>query len=116
MSSQSARAPVTTTQYQPYIDAHADLSATTLTTYRTQLAHIRAILAIFGDPAYTDEPPAGPAGQRQREMKDEVGRLMGVMQELGSPPEEVMGEMPEGFVSLHEGGGEGGGQEADLGM
>jgi peroxin-19 len=30
----------------------------------------------------------------------EIVRMVGEMQELGGPPTEIMGELPEGFVSL----------------
>lgn len=49
---------------------------------------MKQILAVFRKPNYSDTDD-GP----------EVARLVGEMQDLGGPPKEIMGDMPEGFVS-----------------
>jgi hypothetical protein len=50
---------------------------------------VREIVAVFRRPTYTEEGP------RSEEIRLEVQALMGRMQDLGSPPAEVMGEMPD---------------------
>lgn len=52
---------------------------------------MKQILAVFKKPDYSDE-----------EDGKEVGRLVGEMQDLGGPPQEIMGDLPEGFVSQVE--------------
>lgn len=48
---------------------------------------------MFRQPTYTEDGPRGEA------IRSEVQALMGRMQDLGSPPAEVMGEMPD-FVRI----------------
>jgi peroxin-19 len=43
----------------------------------------------FRKPGYSDDKDG-----------KEIVRMVGEMQELGGPPTEIMGELPEGFVSL----------------
>lgn len=45
---------------------------------------------MFKKPGYTDE----------KDGKD-IARLVSEMQDLGGPPKEVMGDLPEGFVSCY---------------
>ncbi|TXT15844.1 hypothetical protein VHUM_00347 [Vanrija humicola] len=56
--------------------------------YRQQHKLVQQIVETFKKPGYTDE----------RDGK-EVARLVGEMQDLGGPPSEIMGDLPEGFVS-----------------
>ena len=42
---------------------------------------------MFRRPGYTDEKDG-----------KQIAKLVGEMQDLGGPPAEVMGELPEGFV------------------
>lgn len=61
-----------------------------MSNYETQSQIISQILDLFRRPGYSDD---------DEEKRKEVYDLMCRMQEMGSPPEEVMGEMPEGLVS-----------------
>ncbi|WOO77419.1 Peroxisome biogenesis protein 19-1 [Vanrija pseudolonga] len=54
--------------------------------YRQQHKLVQQIVETFKKPGYTDE----------RDGK-EVARLVGEMQDLGGPPTEIMGDLPEGF-------------------
>jgi peroxin-19 len=54
-----------------------------LDTYKKQSALVQQIVAEFESPSYSDDNKA---------KKDKVMGLMGDMQELGSPPTEIMGE------------------------
>jgi peroxin-19 len=49
---------------------------------------VNAILDTFRRPGYTDEKDG-----------KEVAKLVGEMQDLGGPPQAIMGDLPEGFVS-----------------
>ncbi|GHJ84712.1 hypothetical protein NliqN6_1114 [Naganishia liquefaciens] len=76
-------------KYPPYLATHgASLPAAQRTKYTQQNAIVVQILEIFRDPAYSDASDA----QRSR-----VTALMTQMQDLGSPPDEIMGDMPEGL-------------------
>ena len=59
-----------------------------LETYRKQYVIVQQIDATFKKNGYSDEVDG-----------KEVARLVGDMQDLGGPPKEIMGDMPEGFVS-----------------
>jgi len=48
---------------------------------------VQQILDTFRRPGYSD----------QKDGK-EVAKRVGEMQDLGGPPKEIMGELPEGFV------------------
>lgn len=49
---------------------------------------MQQILVVFKRTNYSDDTDG-----------KEVARLVGEMQDLGGPPNEIMGELPEGFVS-----------------
>lgn len=57
--------------------------------YRKQHKLVQQILETFKRPGYTDEVDG-----------KEVAKLVGEMQDLGGPPNEIMGELPDGFVSF----------------
>jgi peroxin-19 len=59
-----------------------------LAKYRQQHVLVTQILAAFKRPNYSDDVDG-----------KEVARLVGEMQDLGGPPNEIMGELPEGLVS-----------------
>lgn len=94
-------------KYPPYLDEQARkqkegvagaISESQLETYRKQHAIVREILETFKAPEYSDD---------NDELKGRVTEKMTAMQDLGSPPDEIMGGMPEGMVSSscrHEGG------------
>lgn len=57
--------------------------------YKEQYALVKKIVDTFRKPGYSDD----------RDGK-EIARLVGEMQDLGGPPKEIMGDLPEGFVSF----------------
>ncbi|KAG7531946.1 hypothetical protein FFLO_04014 [Filobasidium floriforme] len=78
-------------KYPPYLNAQRSnptIPPTQLSNYETQSQIISQILELFRRPGYSDD---------DEEKRKEVYDLMCRMQEMGSPPEEVMGEMPEGL-------------------
>lgn len=62
------------------------MSPASLEKYKQQHEIVKSIVALFRKSDFSDE----------RDGK-EVARLVGEMQDLGGPPEQVLGEMPEGF-------------------
>lgn len=64
------------------------MKADDLEKYRQQHKLVQQILAVFKRPNYSDDVDG-----------KEVARLVGEMQDLGGPPNEIMGDLPEGFVS-----------------
>jgi peroxin-19 len=82
-------------KYPSYLHQNAaSLSPDEKANYETQLGYITRILAIFEDPKYAEE---------EKEKGREVVELMGLMQTCGSPPAELMGDLPPGFVSGPDG-------------
>jgi len=76
-------------QYPEYLASPPkNLPAADLEKYRTQYNLVQKIVDTFRKPGYSDDKDG-----------KEIGRLVGEMQELGGPPTEIMGELPEGFVS-----------------
>jgi peroxin-19 len=77
------------TQYPSYLDSPpAGTNPADLEKYKQQFKIVSSILDTFQKPGYTDEKDG-----------HEVARLVGEMQDLGGPPPEIMGDLPEGFVS-----------------
>jgi len=83
------------TKFPGYFDEHPDLPEDDKKRYKKQQELVKKILAVFERPGYTDEDAAA---------SKEVLELMNQMQELGSPPTEIMGEVPPGFDFGTEGG------------
>lgn len=82
-------------KYPEYIEQHkATLKPDELKRYQDQSALVGRIVAIFQTPGYSDEDPVRSA---------EVLTLMNEMQALGSPPQEIMGDMPPGFEAGPDG-------------
>lgn len=80
-------------QYPEYLASPpADLPPSELATYKEQYALVKKIVDTFRKPGYSDD----------RDGK-EIARLVGEMQDLGGPPKEIMGDLPEGFVSFARG-------------
>ncbi|KIM71831.1 hypothetical protein PILCRDRAFT_16687 [Piloderma croceum F 1598] len=76
-------------KFPPYLTTHsATLPPADKHRYEQQLDRIRRILGVFEEDGYTDE--GGGAGGR-------VVELMGEMQSFGTPPTEIMGDLPPGF-------------------
>lgn len=76
-------------KFPPYLSENATkLSAEDKTRYESQLDRINKILKIFEDPKYSDE---------DKDKSIELVELMGQMQSFGTPPTEVMGDLPPGF-------------------
>lgn len=74
-----------------------DVSAADLEKYKKQHELVKQIVDVFKRPNYEDSTDG-----------KEVARLVGEMQDLGGPPNEIMGELPEGFdLGALTGGGEG---------
>lgn len=67
----------------------AGVTEADLEKYRKQHKLVQQILETFKRPGYTDEVDG-----------KEVAKLVGEMQDLGGPPNEIMGELPDGFVSF----------------
>ncbi|GFZ45166.1 hypothetical protein JCM24511_02892 [Saitozyma sp. JCM 24511] len=64
--------------------------------YKRQYTIVQQILETFRKPSYSDEKDG-----------KEIARLVGEMQDLGGPPSEIMGDLPEGFDLGALGGEEG---------
>ena len=76
-------------QYPAYLESPpAGTDPADLEKYKQQYKIVSSILDIFRKPGYTDDKDG-----------KEVARLVGEMQDLGGPPQEIMGDLPEGFVS-----------------
>lgn len=58
--------------------------------YRQQYAIVQKIVDTFRKPGYSDDKDG-----------KEIAKLVGEMQDLGGPPQEIMGDLPEGFVREH---------------
>jgi len=86
------------TQYPAYLSSHPELPDNERKRCEAQLRVSTQILAIFDQPGYTDA---------NAEAQAEVFKLMNEMQSYGSPPTEVMGELPEGMTPEGLGKGEG---------
>ncbi|KAG9098703.1 Peroxisome chaperone and import receptor [Ceratobasidium sp. 370] len=81
-------------KFPGYFDEHPELSEEDKKKFKSQQALVKRIIAVFERPNYSDDNP---------EMSKEVLELMNQMQELGSPPAEILGEMPPGFDLNAEG-------------
>ncbi|THH13901.1 hypothetical protein EW146_g6368 [Bondarzewia mesenterica] len=76
-------------KFPPYLEEHkATLSSEQLKKYEAQHVSISKIIKIYEDPSYGDSNAAQNA---------QVVSLMTEMQSYGSPPSEIMGELPPGF-------------------
>ncbi|CAE6339941.1 unnamed protein product [Rhizoctonia solani] len=75
-------------KFPAYLAEHPDLPEADLKRYKAQQATVKQLVAIYQKPDYSDD---------DKETGKEVLRLMNEMQELGSPPTEIMGEVPPGF-------------------
>jgi len=62
--------------------------------YKSQQIIVNKILAVFEEPGYRDDSEGGEA---DGEHSHKVMQLMGEMQALGSPPSEIMGDLPPGL-------------------
>ncbi|CUA69817.1 Peroxisome biogenesis protein 19-1 [Rhizoctonia solani] len=75
-------------KFPAYFVEHPDLPEADVKKYKAQQAIVKQLVDIYQKPNYSDDNP---------ETNKEVLRLMNEMQELGSPPTEIMGEVPAGF-------------------
>ncbi|KAJ7938205.1 Pex19 protein family-domain-containing protein [Mycena leptocephala] len=83
-------------KFPPYLASHSPTSTPPLspddrTRYESQLARVRAILAIFDAPTFDEKDDAA---------RERVVGLMAEMQSFGSPPTELMGPLPPGLGAL----------------
>ncbi|KAJ7223064.1 Pex19 protein family-domain-containing protein [Mycena pura] len=80
----------------PYL-AHppASLTPDDRARYEAQLERVRAILAVFDAPTFSDTDP---------KTRESIVALMAEMQSFGSPPSELMGPLPPGLGALGEDG------------
>ncbi|KAG8888720.1 Peroxisome chaperone and import receptor [Tulasnella sp. 332] len=77
-------------KYPEYFTTNATkLPAADLDKYQKQHALVTATVKIFESPTYSDDNP---------EQSAQVLKLMNEMQTLGSPPPEIMGELPPGWA------------------
>jgi peroxin-19 len=91
LTSDQIKGDVLTIQYPEYLASPPkDLPSSELEKYRAQYALVQKIVDTFRKPGYSDDKDG-----------KEIARLVGEMQDLGGPPGEIMGELPEGFVSIH---------------
>ncbi|KAG8737044.1 Peroxisome chaperone and import receptor [Ceratobasidium sp. 414] len=81
-------------KFPGYFDEHPELSEKDKTKFKSQQALVKKIVAVFEQPNYSDD---------NLEMSKEILELMNQMQELGSPPAEILGDMPPGFDLNAEG-------------
>ncbi|KAH7338380.1 Pex19 protein [Rhizoctonia solani] len=75
-------------KFPGYFTEHPNLPETELKRYKAQEAIVKQLVEIYRKPDYSED---------DAETNKEVLRLMNEMQELGSPPTEIMGEVPPGF-------------------
>jgi len=76
-------------KFPPYLSENATkLSAEEKMRYESQLDRINKILKVFEDPKYSDQ---------DKEESVKVVDLMAEMQSFGTPPTEIMGDLPPGF-------------------
>lgn len=94
-------------KYPAYLagsDSH-DISADDRKRYEQQFAYITQIVAVFDDPKYD---------AKDAQMAARVQELMNQMQDCGSPPKEIVGDMPAELESLPGFGGAGGNEECTI--
>jgi peroxin-19 len=82
-----------------------DISADDRKRYEQQSAYITQIVAVFEDPQYD---------AKDAQMAARVQELMNQMQDCGSPPKEIVGDMPAELESLPGFGGAGGNEECTI--
>ncbi|KAJ1305110.1 hypothetical protein OPQ81_000148 [Rhizoctonia solani] len=75
-------------KFPGYFNDHPNLPEEDLKKYKAQQAIVKQLVEIYQKPDYSDD---------NAETNKEVLRLMNEMQEFGSPPTEIMGEVPPGF-------------------
>ncbi|CAE7230787.1 unnamed protein product [Rhizoctonia solani] len=75
-------------KFPGYFTEHPNLPEEDMKRYKSQEAIVKQLVDIYQKPDYSDD---------NAETNKEVLRLMNQMQELGSPPTEIMGEVPPGF-------------------
>jgi len=76
-------------KFPEYVNTHSDtLSPEDKTRYENQMDRIKKILTVFESPGYSDD---------DKEKRAEVVELMSEMQSFGSPPTEIMGDLPPGL-------------------
>ncbi|WVR06375.1 hypothetical protein IAU60_003406 [Kwoniella sp. DSM 27419] len=77
-------------KYPPYLASPpSGTSEADLQKYRSQYEIVQKILAIFRKPSFSDEADG-----------KEIAALVSDMQDLGGPPKEIMGDLPEGLGAL----------------
>jgi len=74
-------------KFPPYLSTHPTLPEADKARYEAQLARIREIVCVFEEPGYSDQ---------DAEKVGRVVELMGEMQTFGTPPAEIMGDLPLG--------------------
>jgi len=77
--------------YPGYLSSHTDLPAADKKRYEEQLRLSGGILAIFDSLTHRTIP------MMHAKPQAEIFKLMNEMQSHGSPPAEVMGDLPEGM-------------------
>lgn len=75
-------------QYPPYLASSraSQLDPAQFHSYRAQSDLVSQIVALFEAATYSEDDEG---------TRKEIQELMGKMQDLGSPPKEVMGDMPD---------------------
>lgn len=77
--------------------------------YTKQAGIVKELVQTFEDPSWEDEPelPAGadpstrpPVSPAQQARNKKVQDLMNAMQDCGAPPDEIVGDLPEGMNNI----------------
>ncbi|KAL0959039.1 hypothetical protein HGRIS_014344 [Hohenbuehelia grisea] len=77
-------------KYPTYLEENASkLPKPDIERYELQLASVRKIVSVFDEPGYNESDP-------QTQVK--VVEMMSEMQSYGSPPQELMGDLPPGYL------------------
>ncbi|WVF69141.1 hypothetical protein IAT40_003915 [Kwoniella sp. CBS 6097] len=83
-------------KYPPYLASPPSGTSTAdIEKYKAQYVLVQRILSVFAKSDYSDEKDG-----------KEIAGLVSEMQDLGGPPKEVMGDMPDGFDLGAMGGGD----------
>ncbi|CEH19030.1 40 kDa farnesylated protein associated with peroxisomes [Ceraceosorus bombacis] len=92
-------------KYPEYLNspAAASISASDRSRYQAQARIVSQVVSTFEDPAYTN----GTEDQKKH-LRATVGELMNEMQDNGSPPDEIVGDIPPELANMP---GMGGGDE-----
>lgn len=98
-------------QYPSFLasDKFKALSTEDQERFTKQAGIVKQIVVVFEDPEWEDAPDVAegtdpesrpPVSPAQQERQKKLQELMNAMQDCGAPPDEIVGDMPEGLDSL----------------